>query len=150
MWNCVNSITLIKLTFQVFRSIFNKSTASNAIVTIQSHANTTFAIITSFREKWPMFVYTNIGLSQKVHVLKICNSEPFYIRSVLVCVVKIIKFAQRELGVTIKRLLTFIYMFITYSFHVSDILNIQWELSACRLSCNFVCYFIDIVVLHAE
>jgi hypothetical protein len=42
-------------------------------VTIQSHANTTFAIITSFREKWP----TNIGLSQKVQELKFYNSGHF-------------------------------------------------------------------------
>ena len=51
-----------------------------------------------------MFVYTNIGLSQKIHELKICNSGHFYIRPVLVCVVNIIDFAQRELGLTVKRL----------------------------------------------
>ena len=74
--------------------MFSQLMAGIAVVTHVQHANTTFADIGSFSEKWPMFVYTNIGLSQKMNELKISNSEHLYTRPVLVCVQKIIKFAQ--------------------------------------------------------
>ena len=74
--------------------MFSQLMAGIAVVTHLQHANTTFADIGPFSEKWLMFVYTNIGLSQKMNELKISNSEHLYTRPVVVCVQKIIKFAQ--------------------------------------------------------